>query len=55
MLNSSNHSQFEILHRKLVAPKDFLARLSWGNTAIAQELLRIALAQERLFTSALLQ
>ena len=47
------HAQFEILHRRLVAPKDFLSVLSWGNTRIAQALLRSAIEQERLFTSAL--
>jgi NTP pyrophosphohydrolases containing a Zn-finger, probably nucleic-acid-binding len=45
------HPQFEIAHRRLVLPKDFLVTLPWGGTLIAQALFDLASEQERRFTS----
>lgn len=47
------HPQFEILHRTLAPPKNFLSQLSWGHTKIAQALFAIAIEQERVFSSTL--
>lgn len=45
------HPQFEKIHRKLVAPVDFLSQLSWGRSPIAQALFVVANEQERQFLS----
>ncbi len=44
-------SRFERLHRRLVAPEEFLATLGWGDAPMARPILELALACEARYRS----